>query len=186
MGPVKDGTTNMGVLSRPAPGVSRPDDGFTDYSAELKISRSRPFRWIYASLGMLCVGAGIIGVFLPGWPTTIWLLIAAWLFSRSSPRFYNRILNHRIFGPIVRDYRAGNGVPSRIKLIAIRWLSCRVRLCAPGGPPLRPPERRHLRPSLRPCPPRGSSRGVPDCLRPRACAVSRSVTGPSHPGVAVI
>ena len=109
----------MGVLSRPAPGVSRPDDGFTDYSAELKISRSRPFRWIYASLGMLCVGAGIIGVFLPGWPTTIWLLIAAWLFSRSSPRFYNRILNHRMFGPIVRDYRAGNGVPTRIKLIAI-------------------------------------------------------------------
>lgn len=76
-------------------------------------------RTIYAGLGLVCVGLGIIGIILPGWPTTIWLLIAAWLFSKSSPRFYNRILNHQTFGPIVRDYRAGNGVSVRIKFIAI-------------------------------------------------------------------
>lgn len=76
-------------------------------------------RAVYAGLGLLCVGSAIVGVFLPGWPTTVWLLVAAWLFSRSSPRFYNAVLNHRIFGPIVRDYRAGNGIPVRIKAIAI-------------------------------------------------------------------
>lgn len=89
-----------------------------DHAADLRLARSRLARGIYLSLGLVCVGAGVIGLFLPGWPTTIWLLIAAWLFSRSSPRFYGMILNHKVFGPIVRDYRAGNGVPVRIKLIA--------------------------------------------------------------------
>lgn len=59
---------------------------------------------------------------LPGWPTVPFLLIAAFLFSRSSPRFYNLVLNHRVFGPIVRDYRAGNGIPRSIRLVAISSL----------------------------------------------------------------
>ena len=89
-----------------------------DYSDQLKLARSKVARGIYMALGLLCVGSAVVGIFLPGWPTTVWLLVAAWLFSRSSPRFYNRILNHKVFGPIVRDYRAGNGVPVKIKWIA--------------------------------------------------------------------
>lgn len=104
-----------------APGKA--DAEKVDYAAELKLSSSSVVRAIYAGLGLLCVGMAIIGVFLPGWPTTIWLLVAAWLFSKSSPRFYNRILNDRVFGPIVRDYRAGNGVPVRIKVIAISCIT---------------------------------------------------------------
>ena len=87
-----------------------------DYAAELELSRSRLLRGIYAGLGVLCVVAAVLGVFLPGWPTTIFLIISAWLFS-------NRVLNHRVFGPIIRDYRAGNGVPVRVKLIAISCIA---------------------------------------------------------------
>ncbi len=96
---------------------SKPE--WVDYAAELKITRNPVLRRVYAALGGICVALAVIGAFVPGLPTTVWLLIAAFLFSRSSPRFYNAVLNHRVFGPIVRDYRAGNGIPRSIKFVAI-------------------------------------------------------------------
>ena len=99
-----------------APG-SKPE--WVDYAAELNVARNPMLRSLYAALGGICVALAVIGAFVPGLPTTVWLLIAAFLFSRSSPRFYNAVLNHRVFGPIVRDYRAGNGIPRRIKFVAI-------------------------------------------------------------------
>lgn len=59
---------------------------------------------------------------LPGWPTTVWLLIAAFLFARSSPRFYAWLLRQRLFGPMVRDIRAGLGLPLRAKLVVIEMI----------------------------------------------------------------
>jgi|SRR5690625_1101123 len=88
-------------------------------SDDVRPARNRFLRTVYATLGMACVGLALVGIVLPGWPTTIWLIVAAWLFSRSSSRFYALVVNNRVFGPIVRDYRAGNGIPLRIKLIAI-------------------------------------------------------------------
>lgn len=79
-------------------------------------------RGIFAALGWLCVGLGAIGVVLPGWPTTVWLLVAAFFFARSSPRFYRWLLRHRVFGPIVRDIRAGLGLPARTKIFAISMI----------------------------------------------------------------
>ena len=99
--------------------VSKADPEFLDYAAELKLVRSPLARALWLGLGLLSTGSAIVGVFLPGWPTVPFLLIAAFLFSRSSPRFYNLILNHRLFGPVVRDYRAGNGIPRNIKILAM-------------------------------------------------------------------
>jgi uncharacterized membrane protein YbaN (DUF454 family) len=90
-----------------------------DYSGELTLSRSRAVRLGFLTLGAVCVVFAIIGVILPGWPTTVWLIVATYCFSRSSPRFYNAILNHRIFGPLIRDYRSGLGIPRRAKILAI-------------------------------------------------------------------
>ena len=52
-------------------------------------------------------------------PTTVFLLIAAFFFARSSPRFYNWLLNNRAFGPLIRDWRAGLGLPLRAKVLAV-------------------------------------------------------------------
>jgi uncharacterized membrane protein YbaN (DUF454 family) len=79
-------------------------------------------RGTLAALGWVCVGLGAIGVVLPGWPTTVWLLIAAFFFARSSPRFYAWLLRHRLFGPLVRDIRAGLGLPLRAKLFVIAMI----------------------------------------------------------------
>lgn len=97
----------------------RPEDrpGWVDYAAELKLTPSPLLRGVYIALGVLCVGLAGLGVILPGFPTTMWLIIATWLFSKSNPRFFNLIMNHRIFGPFVRDYRSGNGITLRVKTV---------------------------------------------------------------------
>ena len=79
-------------------------------------------RAAFLALGWICVGLGAIGVVLPGWPTTVWLLVAAFFFARSSPRFYRWLLSHPLFGPIVRDVRAGLGLPARVKAFAISMI----------------------------------------------------------------
>jgi len=79
-------------------------------------------RAAFLALGWVFVGLGAVGVVLPGWPTTVWLLAAAFFFARSSPRFYRWLLSHPLFGAIVRDVRAGLGLPARVKAFAISMI----------------------------------------------------------------
>ena len=72
--------------------------------------------------GLLCVGIGGIGVVVPGLPTTVFFIIAAACFSRSSPRFEQWVLNLPKIGRTVRDYRAGLGMPRRSKVIAVTMI----------------------------------------------------------------
>ena len=70
-------------------------------------------------LGLLFVAIGFVGAFIPLVPTTGPVLLAAFLFSISSVRFDRWLTNHRIFGPIVQDWRAGRGFTMRLKLTAV-------------------------------------------------------------------
>lgn len=103
--------------------VPAPDPAVDDPVLETDaVVRNPLVRGVLLGLGWISVGLGALGVILPGWPTTVWLLIAAFFFARSSPRFYRWLLTHRIFGPIVRDIRAGLGLPMRAKLFAISMI----------------------------------------------------------------
>jgi uncharacterized membrane protein YbaN (DUF454 family) len=88
--------------------------------------RGRVSRRLLLGLGWLCVVLGFIGVFIPGMPTTTFLLVAAWCFVRSSERAHAWLLEHRLLGPYVRDFLSGKGMPLRSKVIAISvmWLAC--------------------------------------------------------------
>jgi uncharacterized protein len=83
------------------------------------LARSRTRRAIYLGLGIFMLAIGIVGVWLPLIPTTGPVLLAAWCFARSSERFDKWMLNHRVFGPIVRDWRSGAGFTVRAKVIAV-------------------------------------------------------------------
>lgn len=85
---------------------------------EPTIRRSPVLRALYAGIGLIFVGIGGIGVFVPGLPTTVFLIIAAWCFSRSSPRLERWLLDLPVLGQFVRDYRAGLGMPRRAKFSA--------------------------------------------------------------------
>lgn len=75
-------------------------------------------RWVWLSLGWLSVGVGTVGIVVPGLPTTVFFVMAAWCFSRSSPRFEQWVLDRPGVGPMVRDYRAGLGMPRTAKVAA--------------------------------------------------------------------
>lgn len=80
---------------------------------------SRIRRSIWFGAGWVAVAIGSIGIVVPGLPTTVFFIVAASCFARSSPRFERWVLELPKVGPLVRDYRAGLGMPRRAKVWAI-------------------------------------------------------------------
>jgi len=90
-----------------------------DYSHEVRKHR---FVWVqvaFGALGILFLVIGIIGIFVPVLPTTPFLLVATACFARSSRRFYNWLMNHHTFGPLIVEWRTYRSIPWRIKMFAI-------------------------------------------------------------------
>lgn len=79
----------------------------------------RLLRVLLTSLGLLCVLLGFIGAFLPLVPSTPFLIVAAWCFSRSNPGLHRRLRQHRTFGPALRDWQAGRGLSVGTKVAAV-------------------------------------------------------------------
>ncbi|WP_207063155.1 YbaN family protein [Motiliproteus sp. SC1-56] len=88
-------------------------------------------RLLYISLGFLCLLLGLVGVVLPLLPTTPFVILAAFCFSRGSDRLHRLLLNHRLFGPLIRQWEAHGVIPLRIK-----WLSTTMMLLMVGYPVL--------------------------------------------------
>lgn len=78
-----------------------------------------PVRWALIAFGWLNVATGFVGVFVPGLPTTVFLLIALWAFARSSPRFRNWLWLHPRFGPVIRDWHEHKVIPPKAKFLAV-------------------------------------------------------------------
>lgn len=76
-------------------------------------------RALYATLGMLSVALAIVGVFVPGLPTTVFVLVASYLFARSSPTLERWLEGHRWLGPPLRRFRETRGMPRNSKVAAI-------------------------------------------------------------------
>lgn len=85
--------------------------------------------------GTVCVGLGVLGMFLPLMPTTVFLLMAAYCYSRSSDRFHNWLLNNRLCGKYIRNYKSGQGITVRQKVttITILWASIGFSIWYVGG-----------------------------------------------------
>lgn len=86
---------------------------------EAKLSENKLSRVFWFSLGIIFTGIGLIGVVIPGLPTTPLMILAAACFAKSSQRFYNWIINNRMFGEHVKNYREGNGIPKRSKPVIL-------------------------------------------------------------------
>lgn len=82
-------------------------------------SSNKFLRVILIICGWIFVGLGIIGIFLPVMPTTIFLILAAACFARSSEKFYYQLLNNKYLGRYIKDYMEQRGMPLRAKIVAI-------------------------------------------------------------------
>jgi len=72
--------------------------------------------------GSLFLLLGIIGIFMPILPTTPFLLLTAACYARGSKRFYNWLINNRLLGQYIKNYREGRGLPLNAKVITIMLL----------------------------------------------------------------
>jgi len=84
-----------------------------------KINENKSIRLLWVLLGSLSVGMGVIGIFVPGWPTTIFLIIASYFYIRSSEKLYNWLINNKILGIYLKNYYSGKGMPLKAKIFSI-------------------------------------------------------------------
>lgn len=70
-------------------------------------------------LGTLSLVVGIIGIFVPGLPTTAFLLLTAALYMRSSDRLYGKLIKNRYLGPYILEFQKNKGMTKRMKIHAI-------------------------------------------------------------------
>ena len=77
--------------------------------------------WI--SLGILCVVLGSVGLFIPGLPTTVFILIALWSFTKSSPRLYNWLINNRYLAAGAKNYLETGAMNKQTKLRIIATIT---------------------------------------------------------------
>lgn len=87
-------------------------------------------RWLWLVCGGVCLATGFVGIALPLLPTTPFILLAAFCFSRGSERYEHWLLTHPRFGPMVRDWRAHRAVPLRAKQFAIVTMAISSALVA--------------------------------------------------------
>lgn len=86
-------------------------------------------RWqraLFLVLAWLCLIVGFIGFVVPGMPGTVFILISAWAAMHGSPRLHDWLLAHRVFGPVIKDWRASGAVSRKTKWMA----SWSVAICA--------------------------------------------------------
>ena len=94
-----------------------------DSTLPLAPAKSRIARGAWWIVGVLAVALGGIGVIVPGLPTTVFYIIAAWAFSKSSPRLEAWVLGLPRIGPMVHDHRNGLGMPRRAKFLATAMIA---------------------------------------------------------------
>lgn len=87
--------------------------------------RAKMKRILLLISGMVSVVLGVIGIFLPLLPTTPFLLLGAFLFARSSREWYDKLLDHKLLGPYIRNFRENKSIPLKVKVssISLLWIT---------------------------------------------------------------
>lgn len=79
----------------------------------------KPLRALWFTLGLLALILGLIGVFLPVFPTTPFLILAAIGFSKSSPRFHAWLMSHPVLSPPIHDWQENGAISRGAKTFAM-------------------------------------------------------------------
>ena len=87
------------------------------------IHQSALMRAVYFVLGLVCLILGLIGIVVPGMPTTVFILLAGYFWARSSRRFYAWLLAHRLFGQMIINWQTHRAIPRFAKYLAWSMMS---------------------------------------------------------------
>jgi uncharacterized membrane protein YbaN (DUF454 family) len=75
-------------------------------------------KYLLIFIGIVSLGLGILGIFLPLLPTTPFLLLSAMLFARSSKKLYDWLINHKVFGNYIVSFMKEKAIPLKIKILS--------------------------------------------------------------------
>lgn len=80
---------------------------------------------LLVTIGLISIAVGTIGIFVPLLPTTVFLLIAAACFVRSSERLHSWLMTHRVFGTYIRNYRDDRSMDTRTRagILLALWVT---------------------------------------------------------------
>ena len=92
--------------------------------------KNRLTKYLLIAAGWVSFALGVIGIVLPLLPTTPFMLLAAACFANSSPRFHTWLMNHKYFGPIIRNFQEGKGIPRRVRnnTIILIWIMMSISM----------------------------------------------------------
>jgi uncharacterized membrane protein YbaN (DUF454 family) len=83
-------------------------------------------------LGFFCLGLAYIGVILPGFPYSIWIVAAAYCFSKGSERMHRWLMNHKLFGPFLTNWGQKRVFPTKMKFFMLAMMSLSLILMYTG------------------------------------------------------
>jgi uncharacterized membrane protein YbaN (DUF454 family) len=86
---------------------------------EREMAKGRATRLGWILIGHVCIGVGFLGIVIPLLPTTVFVLLAAASYARGSDRFYAYLLDHRVFGRVIRDWNQHRAMSAGTKRWAI-------------------------------------------------------------------
>lgn len=104
-------------------GAANPAKAHSDAVRKPNIAKSKVVRALLATASFVCLGLAALGVVLPLLPTTPFVILAAYLYSKSSARWYYWLLNHRIFGPSLRRWQQTGGITTKAKYTALAMIA---------------------------------------------------------------
>lgn len=87
-------------------------------------------RGLLAAVGLISLVLGIVGIVVPGLPTTPFVLLSAACFAKASPRLHVWLLTHRVLGPMVRDWETHRSLTLKIKWLSTSMMTVMVLLSA--------------------------------------------------------
>ncbi|CAM4139268.1 YbaN family protein [Acinetobacter dispersus] len=88
-----------------------------------KLARSVWWRFLFICLAWLCIGLGILGIFIPGLPTVDFILLAVFFAARGSEKLHQWFLNHRFIGPIIKEWQENRRIPKKAKYMSTLSMS---------------------------------------------------------------
>ncbi|MGE3126200.1 MAG: YbaN family protein [Fimbriimonadaceae bacterium] len=83
-------------------------------------------RWVWTVMGLGSVGVGIVGAFVPVLPTTVFLIVGLWCFSKGSSRLEEWLLNHKVYGDTLQRWRLTKAITLKGKYCAVGAMSASV------------------------------------------------------------
>jgi uncharacterized membrane protein YbaN (DUF454 family) len=90
-------------------------------------------KFLWNILGFLCLGLAYIGIILPGFPYSIWIVCAAYCFSKGSERMHKWLYNHKLFGPFLTNWSEKNVFPTKMKFFMIGMMTLSLVLMYTSG-----------------------------------------------------